>query len=419
MSSFFQEKLAEEKGNVFRISDLLKSREERIQELENETERLRHSHVDPLQITATLESEKVAASRAMSQNQDLRAQLEEMQRAFVHMTNDKATLMTELDAERYLAREIRNKYEEWDTELKSLRQKLHFKDEEMMRLAHESTEQQRRILTLSQELDQLRHLEMNKQNQSHLQVEIQKQREQILKLQAMIRQKQDEVQKMDKNEDEEEDSRADVSVAEEVNEELIAGIEEQIMESPNVVEVTQILPTEEAMYRLQERFTKTMSEIADLTDEKQRLEHLVIQLQGETETIGEYIALYQSQRKLLKQKEIEKDIQVQKITADREDMKDKLLKLNSLVELMLKQRSGDAVTENGVKSPENGVEPQPNPVYKDSSKRIQQNSNSQETAEEILNLLTEIKTSNMNTNFLTVSDHVQTCSCCSGQLITV
>ena len=29
-----------------------------------------------------------------------------------------------------------------------------------------------------------------------------------------------------------------------------------------------------------------MKEVADLTDEKQRLEHLVMQLQGETETIG-------------------------------------------------------------------------------------------------------------------------------------
>lgn len=42
-----------------------------------------------------------------------------------------------------------------------------------------------------------------------------------------------------------------------------------------------------AMEKLQERFTRTMSEVAELTDEKQRLEHLVLQLQGETETIGE------------------------------------------------------------------------------------------------------------------------------------
>jgi hypothetical protein len=42
-----------------------------------------------------------------------------------------------------------------------------------------------------------------------------------------------------------------------------------------------------AMEKLEERFTRTMKDVADLSDEKQRLEHLVLQLQGETETIGE------------------------------------------------------------------------------------------------------------------------------------
>lgn len=41
-----------------------------------------------------------------------------------------------------------------------------------------------------------------------------------------------------------------------------------------------------AMEKLEDRFTRIMKEVADLTDEKQRLEHLVLQLQGETETIG-------------------------------------------------------------------------------------------------------------------------------------
>lgn len=42
----------------------------------------------------------------------------------------------------------------------------------------------------------------------------------------------------------------------------------------------------EIMTKLEEKVHKTMGEIADLKDEKQRLEHLVLQLQGETETIG-------------------------------------------------------------------------------------------------------------------------------------
>lgn len=41
------------------------------------------------------------------------------------------------------------------------------------------------------------------------------------------------------------------------------------------------------IFCLQERFKQTMNRIAELSDERQQLEHLVTQLQGETETIGE------------------------------------------------------------------------------------------------------------------------------------
>lgn len=44
----------------------------------------------------------------------------------------------------------------------------------------------------------------------------------------------------------------------------------------------------EAMIKLEEKFKNKMQEVAELEDEKQRLEHLVLQLQGETETIGGY-----------------------------------------------------------------------------------------------------------------------------------
>lgn len=42
----------------------------------------------------------------------------------------------------------------------------------------------------------------------------------------------------------------------------------------------------EPIIKLEKRFKETMEKVAELTDEKQRLEHLVLQLQGETETIG-------------------------------------------------------------------------------------------------------------------------------------
>ena len=42
------------------------------------------------------------------------------------------------------------------------------------------------------------------------------------------------------------------------------------------------------MLLLQEKFKSVLDRMADLTDEKQQLEHLVTQLQCETETIGKY-----------------------------------------------------------------------------------------------------------------------------------
>lgn len=40
------------------------------------------------------------------------------------------------------------------------------------------------------------------------------------------------------------------------------------------------------MKQLEQRFKQTMERVAELTEEKQKLEHLVLQLQSETETIG-------------------------------------------------------------------------------------------------------------------------------------
>lgn len=42
----------------------------------------------------------------------------------------------------------------------------------------------------------------------------------------------------------------------------------------------------EPVKQLEQRFKQTMERVAELTEEKQKLEHLVLQLQSETETIG-------------------------------------------------------------------------------------------------------------------------------------
>ncbi|XP_039177526.1 golgin subfamily A member 2 isoform X2 [Crotalus tigris] len=94
-----------------------------------------------------------------------------------------------------------------------------------------------------------------------------------------------------------------------------------------------------AMEKLQLRFTDLMREKAELRERMEELEHHCIQLSGETDTIGEYIALYQSQRAILKQRHREKEEYINRLAQDKEDMKMKLLELQELVMRLVSERN--------------------------------------------------------------------------------
>ncbi|NWU90697.1 GOGA2 protein, partial [Upupa epops] len=103
------------------------------------------------------------------------------------------------------------------------------------------------------------------------------------------------------------------------------------------VEVHEALKT--AMDKLQSRFTELMREKVDLKERLEELEHRCIQLSGETDTIGEYIALYQSQRAILKQRHQEKEEYISRLAQDKEEMKVKLLELQDLVMRLVQERN--------------------------------------------------------------------------------
>ncbi|KAJ6633915.1 hypothetical protein lerEdw1_014258 [Lerista edwardsae] len=114
-----------------------------------------------------------------------------------------------------------------------------------------------------------------------------------------------------------------------------------------------------AMDKLQSRFMGLMREKAELKDRVEELEHRCIQLSGETDTIGEYIALYQSQRAILKQRHREKEEYISRLAQDKEEMKMKLLELQELVLRLVNERNDwytkyMMVTQN--------AEPQPGPA---------------------------------------------------------
>lgn len=352
-------------------------------------------------------------------------------------------LTDRLQSEQHLGRENKIKANTLDTEVTTIKEKLHYKDEEMIRLSHENEELNKKNLQNSQELDRLRHYESKAQNNIVLQQQLQHANDSIKRLRVRVKELENASTKspaVDENSSEETSLLPD-------NNDEVASVQSVVDEAEDVlsdtvsISSTVNIATEEAMDKLQQRFTRTMSEIADLTEEKNRLEHLVMQLQGETETIGEYIALYQNQRRLLKQREVEKDVQVQQIIRDREEMKEKLQKLNNLVEQLLVQKgignsekmmahikhkdlNGFGDTQQG-NNPDNADQTNGRIVMdeENANEMVVEKSvkpiNSVETASQILNLLSEIQDKNQNQKFDTPSSDVHHCACCYGKLETV
>ena len=125
------------------------------------------------------------------------------------------------------------------------------------------------------------------------------------------------------------------------------------------------------------RFISAMEKLAELSSDKEQLEHLVERLQEETDTIGDYVIMYQHQRKQQRIKIQEKeqevileianfvyaflvdhvyhfnsnqtlDIQVAQLAQDRADLQGKLTQLEQLVKRMVVKEEVEEATEGMV-----------------------------------------------------------------------
>ena len=447
------------------FSNQMQARLEELKLLETRLEHFQTERPDIPKLMADIESDKIAASRAMQQNQTLKEQLEEMQIAFIGMSNDKLELTEKMQTEQHICKEMRVRFESMETELQAVKDKWQFKDEEMIRLSHENTELEKNLLQQNIEIDRLRHYE----SKGHPNVEnsFEKELENSKKLIETLTNKINilETERKEHNHDHHHHNHNHnhkQETADEGRKHLIEEIETLRMEKNELVKainvfqlnkknsmdvengvgvenetvqlemnedtlkklteqsITPSIATDEALEKLQHRFRRTMLEVADLTEEKQRLEHLVTQLQFETETIGEYITLYQFQRRLLKQKEYERDIQLKNLAADREKMNEKLHQLNSLIENYVLQHS-DHVELAKEASKFLGEEQQllinnPEPLINKVTS-VDLNKMKQETAGKILEILSDIKST--NTKSYDTNIGVENCSCCLGKLETV
>lgn len=153
------------------------------------------------------------------------------------------------------------------------------------------------------------------------------------------------------------------------------------------------IPKDDAMLKLQERFLKIMGEVADLSDEKHRLEHIITQLQNETDTICEYVALYQQQRSLLKKRDEERNTQINIYQSECKKLQSQLDELTGILKKFAEDQQLSSYFENQTKH---------------------------DDIKKVMALLTNLKTNTIidPENKMDFRPYYP-CNCCSGKLIEV
>ncbi|XP_044750955.1 golgin subfamily A member 2 [Coccinella septempunctata] len=456
-------------------------------QLESTVEQLRGSQPDNAVLLATMESDKVAASRAISQNNELKKQMEGMQEVMFKVNNDNVQLTESVSLERKTNKELLEKLQKTEISFQTLADAIEIKDKELVYLRDQIESMNRQIVHQEQLSDRLRHYEAQTHSSPSLQVELQEAKQMIahltnelniLKRNQLNQTSQmnqtvpiDQVHQMNQtvsvdqvsqlnqtNKIEQitqntqtnthsaseinvqQDSSSNVHTIEELrtqldnlqirNKELESLLQNVQSKEQKMVDSNgnETLDKETAMLHLEKKFLRTMEEIARLTEEKQRLEHLVLQLQGETETIGEYVTLYQQQRSILKQRALEKDEQLQQLNNDRETIKANLDRLNNLVKKLiirkgaipkelLDQHEHFSKDRTDLCTEHQKIHQEINRITSNglNNSEVIDNSNT-EIAEEIITLLSEIKSSNL---VQPNDEGLHHCPWCSGKLITV
>jgi len=117
--------------NNDQLSKLILEKESRIQELEIRIDRVQselknstnahQTSEERDKILQAMQNDKMAASRAIAQNRQLKMQLEELEKAFIHLSNDKLVLTEQLQSVTRQNKEYSQKLEIMEPELLQLR----------------------------------------------------------------------------------------------------------------------------------------------------------------------------------------------------------------------------------------------------------------------------------------------------------
>ncbi|XP_074655703.1 golgin subfamily A member 2-like [Tubulanus polymorphus] len=357
------------------LSRFVDEREVRIQELESTVEKLSENSVDHNQLLENLQSDKMALSRAMTQNKELKTQLAELQNGFMKMSHENMDLLTQLQNEQHVSKELGTRLGQQEDELKEIREQVVTKETQLRHLHEEQTLHNKQMFQAEQLEDRIRHFEAQGQLVDTLQRELNsaqdtinaltsqntelknllrqasevdqsenasdtdaKQAEMVHALSASVRQLE-----MERNEVLNQ-CREETRIRQSLQEEIIRLQKENELQAPSMLNGTYVTKEQfdamqAAMKMLEDKYTSVMRDKADLDDQRDQYEHIILQLQTETDTIGDYISLYHQQRGVLQHREQEKEEYIVRLTREREDMQSKLGELQALVMKLLQERN--------------------------------------------------------------------------------
>ncbi|CAD5121628.1 DgyrCDS10122 [Dimorphilus gyrociliatus] len=325
-------------------------KEQQILHLESTIKELEQNSSCASAVSAQLESEKVALSRALVQNRELKEQLSELQNGFVKVSNDNMELLTKYQTAQHSSNELRSKLTQSEANNLSYEDRIRHwqaKSIELEKAEMELNESMKRIEELSTENEHLKSMCNN--------------------------------------------STASVTS----------------VSSTNAIDSDEYEALCTAKHQVEERLVRSMKEQADISTRAEELEHLVMQLQGETDTIGEYVTLYQQQRAVLKERAVEREQYVVKLSQERSELQDKLAELQALVMQLLGEKKllNSYHTQRSLESEiakseiENSIPEEETPP----------------TAKRIMHLITDIA----HTSTPSSSSGYVHCSHCVGKLINV
>lgn len=360
------------------LSRFLEERENVILDLERQVDQMGSHMEDRTQLLESVQSDRTALSRALTQNKELKSQLAELQNGFVKLSNDNMELVTKLQGKEHNTNDLAARLAQQEDELTDLRELLSKKESEVNRLAEKSRAAEKQQYQQDQIQDRLRHYEAQAQLVHSLQNELTAAQDMMEALTTqnselrtmLIKATEKKTRAENRGESGEKSHKDDLidsltatirqlelergQLYENLKEQRyvadslgikVADLQEEVIRrTADYADDDRITRSEyeqlkTAMEMIQEKYTRVMRDKAELTDKADQLEHLVVQLQGETDTIGEYISLYHHQRALLQQREQHKNEYIAQLARDREQLQDKLGELQALVMQLLGERN--------------------------------------------------------------------------------